>query len=103
MNPLEPNRLEGILCLLCVLFLIASWVFRLRVFVRSGDDPVIAEAVRGTSPLSFGDTLSVSLFRQRHRLLQDSRRSVFGYIGLYWSGSALILLMFISYGARNWP
>ncbi len=26
MNPLEPNRLEGILCLLCVLFLIAGRV-----------------------------------------------------------------------------
>lgn len=101
-NTSDPTSIEKLLFFSCILLIMFSWGFRVRIFTRYGSYPVIKELTAKTSVLSFGDLLSVWLFRVRKILPDETRRTVFWFIVLYWLGSLLMLFAFISFGFRNW-
>lgn len=96
------NRIEVLLLAVGVLSMLASWGFRVRVFIKFGSDPIISELTQGTFATTFADLLSVKLFRARANLPQESRAVVYWFIALHWAAAALMLLALASYAIRSW-
>lgn len=101
MNSVEPTWLENSLLIISLVALILSWWFRIQIFTKLSEHPVIAELTRKTTGMALGDLLSLSLFRARARLPDETKLTIFSFIALDWIGSTLLLVMFAIYGIRN--
>lgn len=96
------NQFEILMLLGCVLAFAGSCFFRIRIFGRFADDPVISELMRGTYATTFGDFLSLKLFNAREELPHASRAMVYKFIALHWIGAAFFLLIFVSIALRSY-
>lgn len=96
------NQIEETALVVGVLSMLASWFFRIRVFSRFGDDPIISELVRGTFATTFADLLSIKLFRARNNLPKESKAAIFCFITSHWAAAVLVLFALLSYSVRGW-
>lgn len=94
------NQFEVLMLLGCVSAFVGSCFFRIRIFNRFADDPVIRELTRGTCATAFGDFLSLKIFNAREELPHASRATAYRFIALHWIGVAFFLLIFVSIASR---
>jgi hypothetical protein len=95
------SRAEELLLLLGVLAMIASWVFRIRLFTRYGEDRKISELTQGTYATTFVDFLTIKLFRARADLPNEAKVTIFCFIALHWAAFLLMVSGLTSYFLRS--
>lgn len=101
MQRVELNGFEEFLVAAGFVCVLVSYAFRLRLFAKFGEDPVVKEATFGSFATSFYDLLSLKLFRARRELLKESRSTVYGFSGFHFLSAALIAASLFSYAIRS--
>jgi hypothetical protein len=83
------ERVNVVLLLGGFLLLLLSSIFRVRMFARLGSDQVFNDLTLGTYATTFTDFLSFTLFRERAKLPEESKRTVLWFIACHWIGGVL--------------